>query len=231
MDIPLRRWALAALLPFAVAPHAVKAQEDSSFYGSVSGMYVVPRDSELSQTIDDVGLSAELELDGGFGFTAAAGYGGETGPSGEIEFGYRSVDINALKGISASAQGVTVSVPGEISVDGDVTTLSLMANGIYVFEAGNFRPYFGGGLGLVRHDATMDAQTVEFEGQVLPVDETSDDDVVFAYQAMAGVSFPISEGAEIRAGYRYFATAESDFDGTKTSYGTHNFEVGMVFRF
>ena len=231
MDIPLRRWALAAILPFAVAPLAVKGQEDSSFYGTVSGMYVVPRDSELSETIDDVGLSIDLELDGGFGFTGAVGYGGETGPSGEIEFGYRSADFNKLKGISATAQGVTVSVPGELPVDGDVTTLSLMANGIYVFEAGNLRPYVGGGLGLARHDATMDAQTLEYEGQVVSVDETSDDDVVFAYQAMAGVSIPISEGVEMRAGYRYFATAESEFDGSKTTYGTHNFEVGMVFRF
>ena len=36
---------------------------------------------------------------------------------------------------------------------------------------------------------------------------------------------------EARVGYRYFATADADFDGLEASYGTHNIEAGILIRF
>jgi len=54
---------------------------------------------------------------------------------------------------------------------------------------------------------------------------------VFAYQVMAGVEYPFSEAMAAKIGYRYFATSQADFDGLKASYGTHNFEAGILFRF
>lgn len=57
---------------------------------------------------------------------------------------------------------------------------------------------------------------------------------MFAYQAMAGVGYPMSDSTEIRGGYRYFATGDGEFEdvsGIRASYGTHSFEAGVVFRF
>ena len=43
-----------------------------------------------------------------------------------------------------------------------------------------------------------------------------------AYQALAGVAYPMSEAAEIRLGYRYAKASD---------YGSHNIEAGILFRF
>ena len=44
---------------------------------------------------------------------------------------------------------------------------------------------------------------------------------MFAYQAMVGASIPVSETAELRIGYRYFASADTHFDDAEISYGSH----------
>ena len=200
MDVPLRHWAFIALLPLVLSPLAVKAQEAKSLYGTVSGVYVVPRDSELSVP-ELPGVSVDLEMDPGFGLLTAMGYGGRTGFRSEIEFGYRKNDFDQILGQSLT---------------GDLSTMSLMVNSIYVMEAERMRPYFGAGTGFVRHD---------FAGY-----GESDDDVVFGYQGMAGIIVPM-ESAELRFGYRYFATTDGDFEGISASYGSHNFEAGIAFRF
>ena len=169
-----------------------------SYYGSVSGIYVSPRDSKVSTG----SVSGDVDMDAGFGLLAAMGYGADIGLRGEIELGYRGSDFDKLNGRA---------------FEGDVRTWSLMANGIYAFEAGTVRPYFGIGLGLARHKVSSS--------------RASDSDTVFAYQGMAGVAYPLSETLELRGGYRYFATADADFDGLDASYGSHNFEAGVWFRF
>jgi len=50
-------------------------------------------------------------------------------------------------------------------------------------------------------------------------------------EAAERVGFPLSEKMEARAGYRYFATADADFDGVEASYGSHSIEAGIRFRF
>ena len=62
-------------------------------------------------------------------------------------------------------------------------------------------------------------------------EEQSENAVVLAYQGMAGILYPLSETTEFRLGYRYFSTAEGDFDSAKASYRTHNVELGLAFRF
>ena len=106
-----------------------------------------------------------------------------------------------------------------------------MVNGIFSFGAGALQPYIGAGVGVARHDGTFDEQTLEAGGYAVRLAKTSDEDTVLAYQGMVGISYPLSETTEARLGYRYFATADADFDGLKASYGTHNFEAGITFRF
>ena len=63
------------------------------------------------------------------------------------------------------------------------------------------------------------------------VDVEGDSDTVSAYQLMGGVAFSISETTNMLAGYRYFGTGDMDTGGSKFSYGSHNFEVGILTRF
>ena len=236
MKFSLRHWALAALLATTFLPAAAMAQTGiNSAYASISGLYVVPIDSNYSEKIEGYTFSSDLEMDAGFGLLFAFGYGADVGLRGEVELGYRKADFDKFDGLDIKGDGVDISLDGELSVEGDVNTLSLMLNGIYAFEAGRLRPYFGVGIGVARHDGTFDEQTVEFlvDGEKIAVESAKDseDDIVLAYQGMAGVAYPVSELAEVRLGYRYFATADADFDGPEMSYGTHNIEAGILFRF
>lgn len=233
MAAPLRHLALAAALASSLIANAATAQVSvGDTYMSIAGLYVVPTDSDWSYTEGGETLSTEVKWDAGFGLLFAYGFGTEDGLRGELEVGYRKADIDELKGISATEGGVTVSVEDfELGLDGDMTTLSLMGNGIVSFGAGQLRPYVGAGLGLARHDGTLDAQTVTIAGNEFAVEESSGDDIVFAYQVMGGVGFEMSESTEVRVGYRYFATGDADIDGDEVSYASHNFEAGVLIRF
>ena len=106
-----------------------------------------------------------------------------------------------------------------------------MANGIFSQKVWRVKPYVGLGIGVARHSGKFGKQSVEVGGKDFIYDGASEDKFAFAYQAMAGVAYPLSDAVDARLGYRYFATSTADFDGLKATYGTHNFEVGIRFRF
>lgn len=246
----LRHLVRVAFLATALVPTPAFAQAEvtgSSFYASISGLRVVPADLDVSTRFEGSSVSSDLEMDSDFGLLIAFGYGAEVGLRGELELGFRNTDFDKSAILSYRPDWQTTNL--QTPVIGDVNTLSLMANGIYAFEAGRLRPYFGVGIGLARHDGTVDTK-----GSFLGAEfgRVSDDDVVLAYQGMAGVILPLSERTEVRLGYRYFASADAEFairddddddefddddddddfdNNIKASYGTHNFEVGILFRF
>ena len=233
MPAPLRHLALATALASSLVANAATAQDSAGgTYMSISGLYVVPTDSDWSYSEGGDTLSTDIEWDAGFGLLFAYGFGTEDGLRGELEVGYRTADVDKLKGISVASGGMEDSDEDfELGLDGDMTTLSLMGNGIYSFGEGQLRPYIGAGIGLARHDATIDEQTVTFDGEEGVIGEISEDDVVFAYQVMGGVGYVMSETTEVRLGYRYFATGDADFEGDEVSYASHNFEAGILIRF
>ena len=201
-------WAGAALL----APATAVAVEDvGGTYISLSGAYVIPLESDFSAGE----YTGDFTMENSVGFLAAVGYDTGSGLQAEVEVGYRALDVDEITNQVDGGQ----RLPDISDVDTEVETLSVMLNGYYVFGQGQVKPYLGGGVGFARH-------AVSGEG----VDDY--DDSVLSYQAMAGVAFSLSESTEVRAGYRYFATADiEDDDGGKGSYGTHNVEAGLVFRF
>ena len=247
----LGRWASSLIVIAAFAPTVAAAQSAfglNDSYVSVSGLYVSPLDSDVSEDLGSgVSFESDFKMDGGFGILVALGYGPEVGLRGEVEFGFRKTDIDKLDGASVKFDGFSFSLDDvekfenvdkfDLTAKGDVNTLSVMFNGIYAFEVSRLRPYLGVGIGLARHDATLEADfeyraTVDrilYEGE--ESSRGSEDDTVLAYQAMVGAAFPMSETMEARVGYRYFATADADFDGLEASYGTHNIEAGILIRF
>ena len=211
----LRRWASAAVLASALAPTAAMAEWSDSAYISLGGLYLLPATTSYSVEGDPLTRDGELKLESGMGFLLAVGIGDEVGLRGEIEFGYRKMDWDEHKRPNDTEFSDT---------EGDYTTLSFMANGLYVFEVSDvMRPYFGAGLGMAK-----------LSGTLADDGDTSDDDTIFAYQAMAGIGFAMAEQTEVRVGYRYFATEDADFSdefGVKANYDSHSIEAGIRFRF
>ena len=123
------------------------------------------------------------------------------------------------KGVEDRAEG-----RGALAIGSDQPPLVLDASW-------GLRPYLGAGLGFPQHDVTEDAFTLTVNGDTHEFASSSSDDTVFAYQVMLGLSYPLSDSAEARFGYRYFATSEADFDRIKVDYGSHNLEFGILFRF
>ena len=236
LRLPGRRAALVAALATGMAAAAPAQAQDArpGWYASLTGAWVLTRDSDLSYTAGGLTVSSTLELKSGFGVMAAVGYGSTDGFRGEVELGWRSADWTKLKGGSITGtlddNDVDVSVSGSLPIKGSISTLSLMANGYFGFEVWKLRPYIGGGFGMARHEGKFDAQSYTIDGTEYTFSSASEDDYVFAYQAMAGVAYPLSDRMAIKAGYRYFATSDAEFD-VKASYGTHNFEAGVLFRF
>ena len=106
-----------------------------------------------------------------------------------------------------------------LGIDGKYESIALMGNAIYDVNIGSpITPYIGVGAGYANVS-----------------DEDLDDDV-FAYQAMAGLSYKLTPKTDIMVGYKYFATATPEYDVTsnvtaKFPYRTHNVELGLRFAF
>ena len=231
---------LAALALLTASAPALA--QDNRFYASVSGLYVMPRAAAVELDVDVPGnpvtrhtVGSDLAMKNGFGFAAAAGYGADAGLRGELEIGHRSVDFEEFDGVRVSGPTINASFDGKFPYEGSVRLWTVMANGIFAAEIWRVRPYFGAGVGVAFAKVTEDAQSatvgVGNDAQTVSTDGGDANDTVMAYQAMLGVGYPLSDAVEVRLGYRYFATAEGEFDGFKASFGSHNIEAGIRFRF
>ena len=215
----------------ALLPAGVSAQEHRP-YVVMSGLLLVLVESDGTYADNDGAVAAEFEMDTGYGATLAFGFGAAPGLSGEFEVGYRTTDLSGIENVTIrDSSGAAGSLPGSISASGDLNTLSVMANGYYTFDTKVFRPYVGVGIGLAQHKWKNSGQLVGIADAEVYVPSTSDEDVVFAYQFMLGLNWPLADNTEARAGYRYFATNKAKFDGVDAGYATHSVDAGLIIRF
>ena len=155
------------------------------------------------------GHSGKITFKDGGTATIALGTSIFNGARIEAEIGARKNDLDDVK----------FSGLGSRSIDGDVTTTSLMGNVYYDFE--NETPFItsiGGGLGVANVDYDFD-------------DFSNDDDTVVAYQLMLGVGYPVTKQIILELQYRFFGTADPDIDGTDLEYHSHNALLGLRYSF
>lgn len=149
--------------------------------------------------------SGEMSFDNGFATTGAIGQTIGSAARVEIELGYRANNINK----------VSLDGPGTATVKGDISTYSLLGNAFYDFATGSrFTPFIGAGIGLANIEADIDLAGRE-------------DDNVFAYQLAAGGSMAVGENLNIDLQYRYFGTADPNFNGLDAEYDSHNLMFGL----
>jgi opacity protein-like surface antigen len=183
----------------------------TGWYGSVNaGVAIVP-DGDIDLSIPGFGAgTGELAYDTGFTFGGAVGYMMEKFRF-EGEVSYQTNDMDSISGPG-----------GSVSVDGDVSALTFLANGYIDFATGGpLTPYITAGIGYSNVDA-------EIEGE-------SEDDNLFTYQLGVGVGYAVSEKMTLDLRYRYLGFEDYEYSDAYGSLSaevsSHNITAGLRFAF
>lgn len=155
------------------------------------------------------GITVESEFDLGFVVEGAVGWEHESGFRGELALGYQQYDVDTLTITQDGGIGNFFGVGDLDGIStgggGDVGVFTFMANGYYALNLDKFRPYVGVGVGGARVSADVSALGVKL---------VDDDDVVFAYQGIAGLEYRFSDSVSFGARYAYFATEDPTLKDT-----------------
>jgi len=156
--------------------------------------------STIDSSLDSTNIVAGFE-DTGLGFNHSIGYQFKNSFSAELEFSYDGRDFRG-------------------DVDGDMTTKSFLANGIYSFNIREFyTPYVGYGIGYTYHEANI-------QGYGDRTDKT------LAHQLKIGVDMEFSRRLSLLVGYRYFTADSPTLPGYFTAESSsHGIEAGVKFHF
>ena len=236
----LKTTLFAAVATLAIMPsaHAYKG-----LYGKIgAGRTVMQNERDVSN--DAVGNAGNLifdsnaDYDNGIGAFAALGYAWGNGFSTELEFSYRNNDIDQI-----DPDGLGFSGLPNGTISGDTTSLAFMVNALYEFDfggaLGGVRPYLGGGVGIadIDHDITG---SNPFGAPTAPLSISfGATQRSLAYQGIAGLAFPLSEGLDFDLSYRYFGTKKDTVEGTlngapgefEVGHNVHSFFAGLRWNF
>jgi len=193
-----------------------------SSVASAQGLYVsgklglaIANDSDISDpdlSAAYPGAGVSIEYDSGLALAGAIGTGFSNNVRIEIELAYQKNDLDKITA-NVSIPGVG-SGSGSLGLDGDVSSIAGLLNGYYDFKnTSAFTPFISGGIGMAN---------VEFDAY-----GSSDDDTVFAYQVGLGIGYAINEKVSLDLKYRYFGTADLEFDTTEVEYSSHNIYAGV----
>lgn len=203
-----------------VVPAAAQAQERGPYLG-IAGGGNFTADSGISGS----GVNDTVEFDAGWAGLAALGYAFGNGLRAELSFDYRSNAVDAVSGAGGS---------------GRASAWTFMGNLIYDFDTGTaLTPYVGAGIGAVR---------VEFDnvqpvgGSVLndsdSTGHTAGGDFAkpFAYQAIAGAGYRLSDSLNLFVDYRYVAAESVELHRpggfiVDADYDNHTVFVGLRWSF
>ncbi len=187
------------------------------FYGQVFGgaNYLTDSDLEFRPTGVAVAHDDEFSHDFGWGIGAAVGHQWTGGWASEFEISYRNNDIDEHKDAAAT-----------LPASGCVDAWAFMVNGYhrYYGDCWDFVPYLGLGVGAARIslDNTSPADAI-----------IDDEDTVFAYQAIVGVSYCVCECWDLFLEYRYLGTSNPEFRNSdykiESEYCSHLVDVGFRF--
>ena len=156
--------------------------------------------TSVNSSLANTNIGAGFE-DTGLGFNHSIGYQFKNSFSAELEFSYKGRDFRG-------------------AVDGDMTSKSFIANGIYSFDIREFyTPYVGYGIGYTFHE-------VNIQGYGDRTDST------LAHQLKMGVDMEFSRRLSLLVGYRYLTTNSPTFEQYFSSENSsHGIEAGVKFYF
>jgi len=187
---------------FFLAPpvHALTEGPYFTLTGSIDSYEEFKLNRGVNAYIPGTNTGAGFE-DTGLGFNHSIGYQFKNSFSAELEFSYKSRDFRG-------------------KVDGDITSKSFIANGIYSFDIREFyTPYIGYGIGYAFYGASMSG----FGDRP---------DTTLAYQLKMGVDMEFSRKLSLLVGYRYFTSNNPNFKGWYSGESaSHGIEAGVKIHF
>lgn len=162
------------------------------------GVSYVPKQTLRGSDATGAGLWGRTRSSPGIVFGGALGYEPIPNVRTELRISHRTAEVQRI------------AVQGEPSpTSGDVSLLSIMANGYYDVDLGlPVVPWVGAGIGWGM--LKLDAQNAPTALQT----DIDDTDSLFVWNVMVGGTMPISEVTELSLGYRYVRTQESSVSGT-----------------
>jgi opacity protein-like surface antigen len=157
--------------------------------------------------------SGEARLDTGSVVGLAAGYRFNRNFGADLDYFYRSNDIDAIKG----AEG------GNIANGGDLASVAIMANGYYYLDyAETWSPYLGLGAGFL--------QEIDSDVQLLGVESQKDlEDQVFAWQAIVGAEVPLDTSWRVYGEGRFMSAPSADLSNSSGSYSVDYNNLSLMF--
>ena len=201
-------------LSLALLPAVSNANEPfMGPYFSFNGGMALAEDSDSTEP----GLpgTLTLESDAGFAGTVAMGFRFNPNIRFEAEFGYQQNDLDRMKYGWES-----------VTLEGETWSNSLLVNGyIDFFNNSPITPFVTAGVG----GAYVEVNDLKFPGEWGP--GYDGDDTVFAWQVGAGIGYALTPQLTLDIKYRYFATADPEFDGTEVEYASHNIYAGIRLNF
>ena len=180
----------------AGAATAASADTDGWYAGAEAGVNIVP-----TIRFDAEANTWRQTQDPGYAVLGQVGYGfGRIRLEGEL--GWRDNSLDKLTTSTAR------------SASGDISALSAMVNAYYDFATGTpITPYIGAGVGGV----DVASHKIGYAGTLI----TSDNDFVFGYQGIAGLSYAVSDTLSLKVDYRYLRTQKASL-ALDSAYGTGN---------
>jgi outer membrane protein OmpA-like peptidoglycan-associated protein len=195
----------------AAAPVLAHAQPVTGVYLGGGLGYNIMSTEKLKTANSAVGstnLNSKALLHNGFAGEASVGYGFGNGFRVELEGDYYDNQFNKLH------SGGSLALPaGQYTASGNEKKYGAMVNGFYDFDIGlpYLFPYVGAGVGYQEVDLK------NFHAAALPGTSIDSSKGAFAYQAIAGLAYPVpgAPGLSVTAEYRFMGlTGSRSYHGT-----------------
>ncbi len=236
--------ALIRVLTLCVVGSAlgVQAADGSRFYFKIDAGANLPQETKFKE-FNGASLPATITVPPGgdlFGFAATPGtytvskpkLTFDPGARVDLAIGYNfnpswSTEIeagaiwNSVDKIKFQATGPAGSFSEEIKPDANFWQVPLLANLIYKLPLqSRLKPFVGIGAGGI---------FTRLEGKDI---NGNQDDIGFAYQGMAGITYALSDAVDIGLTYKFLGTLEQKYSGAKTeNIYNHSILASLAFKF
>lgn len=194
---------------------------------ALAGGYVSLNVGGTLMTDSDFSIGAgtvELEYDPGYNFSSAIGLRLKRNRNirTELEISHSKANMDKLDALGVG-----------IDVDGKIQTTSALVNLYYDSDKGYAStPYVSAGFGMAWHKAEVNSLSAAGITINRPVNTSgSSSDSTFAYQLGFGGSFEMTNYTALTLGYRYFGSADANFDGIEADIGAHQVQAGVRYSF
>ncbi len=204
----IRRAGIAAVLAgVAIAPAAAQ-ERNTTPYVKIEGGYTFDWDSKF----ENKAILTDLELNEGIVAGGAIGFYLMPNLRTEAEAQYHTSSVDRALGPAVRAEG-------------DIRTVTAMTNLLYDIPlTTRLRTFVGAGIGaaLINKDYNIKPNPVTTL-------RDEDSDFEFAWQAMAGVSYDLTERLVFETKYRFLKTTDYEFQQAEARYQNHSVLAGLRF--